>query len=121
MEEKIMKKTTLTALVELVSASTVDNRQELLDDLNAEVARVEAKAAYKSPAQLAKAEKNEKLYNGIYALMQTADAPLTVADMREQLNLTCTAQRVTYAVNRLVNDGKLLRTYDKRKATYTLA
>ena len=116
-----MKKTTLTAVIELVSASTVDNRQELLDDLNAEVARVEAKAAYKSPAQLAKAEENEKLYNDIYALMQTADAPLAVADMREQLNLTCTAQRVTYAVNRLVNDGKLLRTYDKRKATYTLA
>ena len=117
-----MKKTTLTALVDLVTNSALaENKQELLDDLNAEIARVEAKAAYKSPAQLAKAEENEKLYNDIYALMQTADAPLAVADMREQLNLTCTAQRVTYAVNRLVNDGKLLRTYDKRKATYTLA
>ena len=117
-----MRKSTLTALVDLVTNSAfAENRQELLDDLNAEIARVEAKAAYKSPAQVAKAEENERLYNMIYELMQSADAPLAVADMRSQLNLTCTTQRVTYAVNRLVNDGKLVRTYDKRTARYTLA
>lgn len=118
-----MKKVTLNALVELVNTTVVIDETEkkaLLDELNAEIERLEKKAAYKSPADLRKAEKNEQLYNDILAFISEADAPLSVTEIRDGVDATLSAQKITSVLNRLIADEKVVRTYDKRKSTYSI-
>lgn len=118
-----MKKVTLNALVELVNTTVVIDETEkkaLLDELNAEIERLEKKAAYKSPADLRKAEKNEQLYNDILAFIADADAPLSVTEIRDGVDATLSAQKITSVLNRLIADNKVVRTYDKRKSTYSI-
>ena len=117
-----MKKVTLNALVELVNTTVVDEteKKSLLDELNAEIERLEKKSAYKSPADLKKAEKNEQLYNDILAFITDADAPLSVTEIRDGIDATLSAQKITSVLNRLIADNKVVRTYDKRKSSYTL-
>ena len=117
-----MKKVTLNALVNLVNATVVDEteKKSLLDELNAEIERLEKKSAYKSPADLKKAEKNEELYDDILTFIIDADAPLSVTEIRDGVDPHLSAQKVTSILNRLIADNRVVRTYDKRKSSYTL-
>ena len=120
-----MRKNTLNTIKAHFEQLAVDTQStewnEVIEELTAEVARMEAKAAYKSPADIAKAERSAALYDAILEIVTNADAPLSVADIRTAGNFTDSPQKITNVVTRLVNDGKVVRTYDKRKATYTLA
>ena len=120
-----MKKSTLTSMKQFFEAYAVDNQtaeyKSWVDELTAEIERVEKKAAYVSPSDKAKAERSAVLYNAILEIVAGADSPLDVATIRTKGGFEDSPQKITNVVTRLVNDGKLLRTYDKRKATYTLA
>ena len=118
-----MKKVTLNALVELVKNTVIIDEGEkkpLLDELNAEIERLEKKSAYVSPKDKEKAEKNEQLYNDILAFISDADAPLSVTEIRDGVDPNLSAQKITSILNRLIADNKVVRTYDKRKSSYTL-
>ena len=118
-----MKKVTLNALVELVKNTVIVDETEkksLLDELNAEIERLEKKSAYVSPKDKAKAEKNEQLYNDILGFITDADAPLSVTEIRDGIDPNLSAQKITSVLNRLIADNKVVRTYDKRKSSYTL-
>ena len=119
-----MKKATLTGIKAFFEAYSVDNQTneyaEWISDLAAEIDRVTAKANYKSPADIAKAQRSAALYDAIVKLMEEADAPLTVGEIRTAGNFTDSPQKITSVINRLVNDGRLTRTYDKRIARYML-
>jgi hypothetical protein len=117
-----MKKVTLNALVELVNTVVVDETEKkpLLDELNAEIERLEKKSAYVSPKDKEKAEKNEQLYNDILGFITDADAPLSVTEIRDGIDPNLSAQKITSILNRLIADNKVVRTYDKRKSSYTL-
>lgn len=118
-----MKRTTLETIKSVIlSADILDtDRDVLVDEIDAEIARLVAKANYLSPAEKAKKEASAALYNDILALVGSSDAPLTVKEMRDTLGTNYPPQKYTAVVNRLVTDGKLARTYDKRTAYYTLA
>lgn len=116
-----MKRTTLETIKSVIlSADILDtDRDALVDEIDAEIARLVAKANYLSPAEKAKKEASAHLYDEILALVGSSDAPLTVKEMRDTLGTNYPAQKYTAVVNRLVADGKLTRTYDKRTAYYT--
>lgn len=120
-----MRKTTLNTVKAHFEQLAIDNQttewDEVITELTAEITRAEAKAAYKSPADIAKAERSAALYDAILEIITNADAPLSVTNIREAGGFTDSPQKITNVVTRLVNDGKVIRTYDKRKATYTLA
>lgn len=116
-----MKRTTLETIKDIVIASNAVNSADLVTEIDAEIARLVAKANYLSPAEKAKKEASAVLYDNILELVGSSDAPLTVKEMRDALGTTYPAQKYTAVVNRLVADGKLERTYDKRTAYYTLA
>ena len=120
-----MKKSTLTTIKAHFEQLAVDNQTTeyapLIEELSAEIERVEKKAAYVSPSDKAKAERSAVLYNAILEIVAGADSPLDVAAIRVKGGFDDSPQKITNVVTRLVNDGKLTRTYDKRKATYTLA
>lgn len=120
-----MKKSTLTSMKQFFEQYAVDNQtsdyKSWVDELTAEIERVEKKAAYVSPSDKAKAERSAVLYNAILEIVAGADSPLDVAAIRVKGGFDDSPQKITNVVTRLVNDGKLTRTYDKRKATYTLA
>lgn len=117
-----MKKVTLNALVELVNTAVVDDteKKSLLDELNAEIERLEKKSAYVSPKDKEKTEKNKQLYNDILGFISEADAPLSVTEIRDGIDPNLSAQKITSVLNRLIADNKVVRTYDKRKSSYTL-
>lgn len=120
-----MKKTTLITIRNHYEALAVDNQtaeyQPIIDELTAEIDRITAKAAYVSPAELAKMKRTIELYNSILDLIAGADAPLPAKDIREQGGYPDSPQKITNVLNRLVADGKINRNYDKRLAYYTLA
>jgi hypothetical protein len=116
-----MKRTTLENIKDIVIASNAVNSADLVTEIDAEIARLVAKANYLSPAEKAKKEASAILYNDILALVGSSDAPITVKEIRDTLGTNYPAQKYTAVVNRLVADGKLARTYDKRTAYYTLA
>lgn len=116
-----MKRTTLENIKDIVIASNAVNSADLVTEIDAEIARLVAKANYLSPAEKAKKEASAVLYENILTLVGSSDAPLTVKEMRDALGTNYPAQKYTAVVNRLVADEKLTRTYDKRTAYYTLA
>ena len=119
-----MKKTTLTEMKRFFEAYAVDNQTDeykgWVDELTAEIEKVEKKAAYKSPADLKKAERAEELYKLIYETLEQADAPLSVTEIKTAGGFEDSPQKITSVLNRLVADEKVVRTYDKRKSTYTV-
>lgn len=115
-----MKRTTLENIKDIVIASNAVNSADLVTEIDAEIARLVAKANYLSPAEKAKKEASAILYNDILALVGSSDAPITVKEIRDALGTNYPAQKYTAVVNRLVADGKLTRTYDKRTAYYTI-
>lgn len=117
-----MKRTTLETIKSVIlSADILDtDRDALVDEIDAEIARLVAKANHLSPAKKAKKEASAVLYNDILALVGSSDAPITVKEMRDTLGTNYPVQKYTAVVNRLVADGKLTRTYDKRTAYYTV-
>ena len=116
-----MKRTTLETIKSVIlSADILDtDRDVLVDEIDAEIARLVAKANYVSPADKRKAEENAELYARILAYVDSADKPVGVAEITPAMG-TYSAQRITSVVNRLVADHRLIRTYDKRKASYTV-
>ena len=118
-----MKRTTLeTVKTVILSADILDaDKIDLVAEIDTEIDRLAAKAAYVSPAEKAKKEASAHLYDDILALVGASDAPITVKEVRDTLGAEYPPQKYTAVVNRLVADGKLTRTYDKRIAYYTLA
>lgn len=120
-----MKKTTLTSIKAYFEQLQVDIQdyetyKGWIDELSAEIEKVEKKAAYKSPADLKKAERAEELYKLIYDTLEQADAPLSVTEIKTAGGFEDSPQKITSVLNRLVADEKVVRTYDKRKSTYTV-
>ena len=120
-----MKKATLTSIKAYFEQVQVDNQdyetyKNWIDELTAEIEKVEKKAAYKSPADIKKAERAEELYTLIYAVLEQADAPLSVMEIKTVGEFKDSPQKITSVLNRLVADEKVVRTYDKRKSTYTV-
>lgn len=116
-----MKRTTLETIKSVILSADIADRDALVTEIDAEIARLVAKANYVSPAEKAKKEASAHLYDDILALVGASDAPLTVKEMRDTLDTSYPAQKYTAVVNRLVADGKLTRTYNRRTAYYTLA
>lgn len=114
-----MKRTTLETIKDIVVASNAVNSADLAAEIDAEIARLVAKANYVSPSEKRKAEENAELYTRILAFVDSADKPVGVAEITPAMG-TYSAQRITSVVNRLVADHRLIRTYDKRKASYTV-
>lgn len=114
-----MKRTTLENIKDIVVASNAVNSADLVAEIDAEIARLVAKANYVSPSEKRKAEENAELYTRILAFVDSADKPVGVAEITPAMG-TYSAQRITSVVNRLVADHRLIRTYDKRKASYTV-
>lgn len=116
-----MKRTVLENLKAVVlSADILDtDRDVLVDAIDEELARLTAKANYKSPSEKKKAEENAELYARILAYVDSADKPVGVAEIAPAMG-AYSPQRITSVVNRLVADHRLIRTYDKRKASYTV-
>lgn len=114
-----MKRTTLEAIKAIVVSANPTNVDELTAAIDEELTRLTKKAAYVSPSDKKKAEENAELYTRILAFVDSADKPVGVAEITPAMG-TYSAQRITSVVNRLVADHRLIRTYDKRKASYTV-
>ena len=116
-----MKRATLETIKSVIlSADILDtDRDVLVDEIDAEIARLVAKANYVSPSDKKKAEENTELYARILAFAEESDKPVGVAEITTAMG-TYSTQRITSVVNRLVADDRLIRTYDKRKGSYAV-
>ena len=132
---KLTKKIALEAAMNAVENSTLPNwsyttgdetleisKTDLLEKLGAMLAEVEKRAATAKTKPTGKQQENRYAASELLRVMTSVDEPKTITDL---LKLGAfpdgTSNQKAYAIMKLlVDDGKVERTIDKRKAYFAL-
>ena len=118
MEKRITKRDYFNELKELVANL---NREDLVAFINHELELLDKKASNKTPSKTQ--VENENIKNVILATLIDIAKPSTITDIQtantDLANLS--NQKISALLTQLVNENKVVRTVDKKKAYFTIA
>lgn len=115
---KVTKKDNFNAIVAVLEKA---NKPELVEVMKHEIELLEKKNSYKSTKPTKTQVANEALKVRIAEVMSNGKA-FTASEVLKALDSAdLTASKVTAMLTQMKNDGKVVRTEDKRKAYFTLA
>ena len=116
-EKKITKREWYAILKELVETSNAEQKAELLEFIAHEVELLSKKHSKETKAQKENKEVNEK----ILFVLAGAEKPMTVSEMMKEDELAeYSNQKLSALLRGLVEQGKVVRTEDKKKAYFSL-
>ena len=116
-EKKMTKREWYAVLKELVEKSNAEQKAELLEFIAHEVELLSKKHSGETKVQKANKEVNEK----ILFVLAGAEKPMTVSEMMKAEELAeYSNQKLSALLRGLVEQGKVVRTEDKKKAYFSL-
>ena len=121
MATKMTKKDWYNELKEVVETVQPSNAEGMLDFINHEIDLLNAKAQKHSKTKVQK--ENEVVIDKIILSLSTCDAPITVTELmtlNEEMQ-KYSNQKLSALLKQLVDNGKVVKTYDKKKALFSLA
>ena len=115
-EIKKTKKVFYTELLEVVKGN-----EELTNFINHEIELLDKKASNKTPSKNQVA--NESIKDTIIGVLVEVAKPLTISDIQAQNETLAelSNQKISALLTQLVNEQKVVRTVDKKKAYFTVA
>lgn len=104
----------------LIATTNADNK-EIVDFCNAEIALIEKRRASKKPTK--RQIENEAFKAQIQDVLGHAEAPMTIAEIKgaDTALEGLTTQRMSAILSQMVEDNEVVKTYDKKKAFFSLA
>ena len=120
MEKKMTKKEMFGRLIDIVEGANVEDTDVVVDFLNHEIELVSKKRNGMTKTQ----KENEELVEVIYDAIANAETKLTIGEIyelvKDNAKITST-QKVSALVKKLVDNKRVIRTEDKRKAYFSIA
>lgn len=115
------KKEMFTALTTFVANSDMEDKDEILDKLNNEIALLEKKAATPRKPTANQIE-NESFSAEILAHLTKVDMPKTIKELQEEVPslAALSNQRVSHILSALVNAEKLEKSYVKKTPFFSV-
>lgn len=121
----ITKKTALEIAIAAINGETVDfgdfTVTDVTDKLNGMIAQLEKRtSADRKPS--ARQVENEGIKETVLAVLATTDRPLTVSELLAYEGLDkLSNQRLSALLRQLKEDGKVVKTTEKKKSYFALA
>lgn len=114
MEKKITKREVINAMLteEVVQANEV-----YVNFLNHELELLDKKSSNRKPTK--NQEANVALKEYIVNVLAEAEAPMTATEIAKAVDVT--VQKVSSMLTQLKDDNKVVKTFDKRKAFFSVA
>lgn len=117
-EKKVTQVEFYGMIREIVEASDVDNKAEILDFVDSRVALIKNRKRSESKASKANVELAEK----VYEVLEGADAPMTATEIYNALNGVdgiASSQKVTALIKKL--GDRVVKTIEKGKSKFSVA
>lgn len=117
-EKKVTQVEFYGMIKEIVEASDVDNKAEILDFVDSRVALIKNRKRSESKASKANVELAEK----VYEVLEGADAPMTATEIYNALNGVdgiASSQKVTALIKKL--GDRVVKTIEKGKSKFSVA
>lgn len=104
-----------------VIANAMSDNEEVVEFCKHEVALLEKRYANKSNKPSKKQEANEILKGRIVEVLESADAPMTISEIKEGLGEDFTSQKISALLTQLVKAETVVKTYEKKVAYFGIA
>lgn len=112
------KKETYVVIRNIVNASTVENKDDMLAFIDHEVELLNRKKS--SSAQTAKQIENESIKELILDTLAENNEPMTISQLMKCEGLDYTNQRLSALMKQLVDTDKVVKTSEKRVSYFSL-
>jgi predicted transcriptional regulator len=117
--KKMTKKEMFTMVMEVVEVSETANKAEMMDFLAHEIELLERKKS--SSAKTKSQVENEKIMVSILEELAQSEKPMTVTELMQTESLAGLSNQKLSALLRLLKeDGKVVKTIDKKKSYFAL-
>lgn len=118
--KKMTKKEMFAMVMEVVEVSETVNKAEMMDFLAHEIELLERKKS--SSAKTKSQVENEKIMVSILEELAQSEKPMTVTELMQTESLAGLSNQKLSALLRLLKeDGKVVKTIDKKKSYFALA
>ena len=107
-------------MFEVIATAMADNA-EVVEFCNHEVELLEKRYANKSNKPSKKQVENEALKGRIVEVLESADAPMTISEIKEGLGEDFTSQKISALLTQLVKAETVVKTYEKKVAYFGIA
>lgn len=125
MATRITNKDKFTAIRAILETST-DARiaeMELLAFIDERLEQLDRKRSSSKPTQTKTQKENILLKDAILEVLSACTEPVTIADLltAESLAEVRTPQKASALLSQMVNEGTVVKTYEKKKAFFSIA
>ena len=118
--KRVTKKEYLGMVREIVEASGVDNKEDILAFVDREVELLSKRKNGETKAQKENAELMEVVYNKLAEMARPATATEIFNELRDNEAITSN-QKVSALLKKLVDDERVVKTADKKKSYFSIA
>lgn len=118
--KKVTKKDYFAGLRMIVENSMADNKDELVAFIDKEVELLTKRNSARAGKPTKKQAENEKLIETIYTTLLDLKVASTISDIQKvDLELgALSGQKISALLKKLVDIGRVVKSYDKKKAYY---
>ena len=121
MTKKMTKKEMFAMVIGVVGGSEVENKAEMLEFLNHEVALLEKKNSRSGQTKTQK--ENEILLGKLEVALAEYSKPITISELMKTSShevATLSNQKLSALMKKLVEGGKVVKTTEKKKSYFSL-
>ena len=118
--KRVTKKEYFGMVREIVEASGVDNKEDILAFVDREVELLSKRKNGETKAQKENAELIEVVYNKLAEMDRPATATEIFNELRDNEAITSN-QKVSALLKKLVDDERVVKTADKKKSYFSIA
>ena len=121
MTKKMTKKEMFAMVMEVVEVAEVENKASMMDFLAHEIELLERKSS--SPKKSATQVENEKIMIVLLESLAEVGEPTTLTGLWEKVPRTkeYSNQKMSALMKKLIDEGKVVKTIDKKKSYFSLA
>ena len=118
--KRVTKKEYFGMVREIVEASGVDNKEDILAFVDREVELLSKRKNGETKAQKENAELMEVVYNKLVEMARPATATEIFNELRDNEAITSN-QKVSALLKKLVDEERVVKTADKKKSYFSIA
>ena len=123
-EKKITKRDMFNEIIKMMNGEQMSvSTQDIIDFANHEIELLNKKSSSSSGKQTKTQLENESYKEIILETLKTADKPITISELmrRSETIAELSNQRVSAMLSQLRKAEKIVRTYEKKKAYFSIA
>ena len=123
-EKKITKRDMFNEIIKMMNGEQMSvSSQAVIDFANHEIELLNKKSSSSSGKQTKTQLENESYKEVILETLKTADKPITISELmrRSETIAELSNQRVSAMLSQLRKAEKIVRTYEKKKAYFSIA